>query len=70
MAKVKSDDKFEIHHHEAGGKHFVIIQPGVANEGYPPKEIEVTEDQWHSLKYHFAMGLCFEKQDEKLIYVH
>jgi hypothetical protein len=70
MAHVKSDDKFEVHHREANGKHFIALHPASKNEGYPPKEIEVTEEQWHSLKYHFAMGFCIENDDEKLIYVH
>jgi hypothetical protein len=66
---AKSDDKFRIFHREDAGKHFITITPVVKNDGYPPKEIELTEGQWNDLKYHFAMGYS-DAGDEKLIYVH
>lgn len=53
-AKIKSE--FQISHRTEDGKHFLTISPSVENEGFKPKEIEVTEDQWHALKYHFAVG--------------
>lgn len=53
-AKIKSD--FQISHRTEDGKHFLTIAPAVENEGFKPKEIEVTEDQWHALRYHFACG--------------
>jgi hypothetical protein len=67
---AKSDDKFELHHKEVDGKHTLIITPSVTNEGYPPKEVEITEGQWNDMKYHFAMGIHTKTGDEKLIYVH
>jgi hypothetical protein len=53
-AKIKTD--FEISYNTTDGKHFLTISPSVKNEGFKPKEIEVTEEQWNALRYHFAVG--------------
>lgn len=68
--KAKPDDKFEVHHTEKDGKHFLHFIPAVKNEGYPPKEVAVTEEQWHALKYHFAVGTNVVTSDEKIVYIY
>lgn len=52
--QIKSD--FQISYKTEDGKHFLTISPSVKNEGYKPKEIEVTEEQWNAIRYHFAVG--------------
>jgi hypothetical protein len=67
---AKSDDKFKIFHKsEKDGNHTLIIHPMVANEGYSPREISITEEQWNALRYHFVIGYS-NFGDDKLFYVH
>lgn len=62
-------DKFIIEHFIKDGKHFLRFIPAIKCEGYKPKEVEVTEGQWHELRYHFALGINDQENKEKICYV-
>lgn len=50
------EDLFIIQHFVKDGKHYLNFVPKEESEGYPPKEIEVSENQWNQLKFHFGMA--------------
>ena len=48
----------------------LTISPAVSEgNNYKPKSIEVTEDQWNELRYHFATGVDDVKHRSILAYV-
>lgn len=47
---------FTITHHQQEEKHFLKFSPSKKVEGYPPKEIEITLEQWNELRYHFMLA--------------
>ncbi len=72
MAKKKEasvDDLFRIFHQYKNGKHFLTFSPAIGCEGYPPKEVEVTEEQFNELKYHFVHVFFGPGINEKFCYV-
>jgi hypothetical protein len=60
---------FSISHRTEDNKHFITFIPMLENKGYAPKEIEVTEQQWNDLRYHFALGVNDVLNIEKLTYI-
>ncbi|MXV16864.1 hypothetical protein [Hufsiella ginkgonis] len=60
---------FEIHHKVVDGNHILTFKPEIPNKGYPPTTIEVTEDQWNCLRYHFATGVNDKTGESILAYV-
>lgn len=68
--KDEIDDLFRVMHKEKHGKHFLVFEPQHDSEGYPPKEIQVTADQWDSLRYHFMKMINDRTGEEKIGYVY
>ena len=62
-------DDFRLHYKKKDEKHFLIVTPIEENQGFLPKEIEITLEQWNDLRYHFAVGIADAVGDTKLAYV-
>lgn len=46
--------EFTISHKQVAGKHLLTIAPSKEAEGWPPKEVEVSQEQWDELRFHFG----------------
>lgn len=57
---------FKVTHEEVSFKHLVTFSPVEENEGFPPKTIELTQEQWDALRFHFGIGQ--EHKSEHLCY--
>lgn len=60
---------FTIEHRLIDGTHTLTISPQKKNEGFPPKQIEVTEAQWNELRFHFATGVDDKNKVSILAYI-
>lgn len=65
----KSKDTFKIYYKKQGNSHLLKFVPSVTPSGYKPNEIEVTEQQWHALKFHFMTMINDATNETKLGYV-
>ncbi|RZJ88194.1 MAG: hypothetical protein EOO20_14270 [Chryseobacterium sp.] len=64
------ETKFTIIHKLIAGKNILTISPEKEKgNNYKPKTIEVTEDQWNELKFHFATGVNDKTKETILAYV-
>lgn len=61
---------FTLTHRVENGNHFLTVSPSKGNDGYPSKEIEITEGQWNDLRYHFAQAVDDKNKIEKLTYIY
>jgi hypothetical protein len=67
----KMETYFEVTHKIIEGKNTLTFQPKHKEDnGYGPKTIEVTEEQWNALKYHFATGVNDTTKESILAYVY
>lgn len=62
---------FYLDHRTKLGNHFIKFIPVIANEGFKPKEIEVSQQQWDELRFHFGIGRHPAVEgDEHLCYIN
>jgi hypothetical protein len=54
---MKPNFNFTIKHSKKDDKNILTIAPSKPVEGFPEKELEVTQEQWDNLQYHFMKGV-------------
>jgi hypothetical protein len=66
---MKPQFNFIIEHMNVNDVHHIKFIPAKEAPGYEPKTIEVTENQWNELRYHFMMAYDDKNKIERLSYL-
>lgn len=71
MGSAQQNSHFEIVHEMIDGRNMVTFTPVkfLVFSGYPPKQIEFTQEQWDALQYHFAKMVNDKTGISKLAYI-
>jgi hypothetical protein len=67
--QLKPKDSFKIYLRKDGDKHFMKAVPVVTPNGYDPREIEITQDQFWNLKNQFITAVNDVTNETKLAYI-
>lgn len=61
---------FEVTHQVVEGKQLLTFSPKhTKGNNFKPKSIEITQDQWNELRYHFATGVNDKTKQSILAYI-
>lgn len=69
MPQAKTGSSFELFHKKDGKANILTISPSVKCN-YSPVNIELSDDQWNALQYHFAKMVNDKEGISKLAYVY